>query len=675
MAKKNGKVVILGFDCAMPGLLEKLVNEGHLPNFKKLMSKGVFAEKCHVPFPTVTPPNWTSIATGAWPGTHDITDFFYFPEDKPVDNSSIFQSFSSLRCKAEYLWEAADKAGKKCVVLNYPTSWPSKMENGIILGGVGLGLGEFRDELPNLDHLFSVSGDHMVTTSYYPGALRSQFKDAKDWTNTGELGDDPLEMEVKLSFPHARVQPSPTTWWILAHEAGNDGYDTVTLSPSKDAASAFCTLKRGEWSERLETTITFPDGRTEDVFFKCKLLEISDDASEFRFIIGALSGSNYEAKPAAVAEELVKMESKGCFHEAGGMILSMLNMIDDDTYAEMNENASEWLGDAAAYLMKNKEWDLFAMHSHPIDWMYHALFDKLESSDEKLRASAWEVHRRVYQAEDKLLGKIMDSIDRDTLLIVVSDHGASADGPAFNPFDPLIKAGLSAMTEEAPKPVASDDGELDFGAFWADRENAFFRFHPDMTKCKALPQRELYVYVNLKGRNPGGIVEPEDYEKVQKEIIDALLTYVDPATGKRPVQLALSRRDASVLGLCSETEQVGDVVYAIDPSYAAQHGPMLPSALHGEFGDLRGLLIFQGPGIKKGYRMKRRCSLPDIVPTICYLTDMPLPAQAEGSVLYEALRDPNMKNNELNKLHEALARMETALARDNREPWDKHDCA
>ena len=44
-------------------------------------------------------------------------------------------------------------------------------------------------------------------------------------------------------------------------------------------------------------------------------------------------------------------------------------------------------------------------------------------------------------------------------------------------------------------------------------------------------------------------------------------------------------------------------------------------------------------------------------------------------MLYEALRDPNMKNNQLKKMHEALTRMETALARDSREPWDKHDCA
>ena len=42
---------------------------------------------------------------------------------------------------------------------------------------------------------------------------------------------------------------------------------------------------------------------------------------------------------------------------------------------------------------------------------------------------------------------------------------------------------------------------------------------------------------------------------------------------------------------------------------------------------------------------------------------------------YYALKDPNMKLKEIAKLKEALGRMEAALQRDTREPWDKHDCA
>jgi predicted AlkP superfamily phosphohydrolase/phosphomutase len=75
MTSRPKKVAVLGFDCAEPHLIQKHIAEGHLPTFKKLFEGGVLALNCLSPFPTITPPNWASIATGAWPGTHTVTDF------------------------------------------------------------------------------------------------------------------------------------------------------------------------------------------------------------------------------------------------------------------------------------------------------------------------------------------------------------------------------------------------------------------------------------------------------------------------------------------------------------------------------------------------------------------------------------------------------------------------
>jgi predicted AlkP superfamily phosphohydrolase/phosphomutase len=183
-------------------------------------------------------------------------------------------------------------------------------------------------------------------------------------------------------------------------------------------------------------------------------------------------------------------------------------------------------------------------------------------------------------------------------------------------------------------------------------------YSPDITRSKAFPQRTIYVYVNLKGRDPGGIVEPADYEKVQQQVIDALYAYVDPTTGKRPVSLALSRRDARILGLYGE--HVGDVVYAIYPEYGGQHGPHLPTTEWG-IGKLKALEAYYGPGIKKGLSLERTCGLTDVVPTVCYMMDWPVPAQVEGAVLYQVLNDPDFKAKEANRLREKLAKMEAEL--------------
>jgi hypothetical protein len=87
-------------------------------------------------------------------------------------------------------------------------------------------------------------------------------------------------------------------------------------------------------------------------------------------------------------------------------------------------------------------------------------------------------------------------------------------------------------------------------------------------------------------------------------------------------------------------------------------------------------LALHGAGINaKAGSLARPACAKDIVPTLAYITDFPITTECCGAILYQALKSPNLKLDETTKLKEALIRMEGALARDNREPWDKHDCA
>ena len=87
-------------------------------------------------------------------------------------------------------------------------------------------------------------------------------------------------------------------------------------------------------------------------------------------------------------------------------------------------------------------------------------------------------------------------------------------------------------------------------------------------------------------------------------------------------------------------------------------------------------LFLNGLGMnRKVGTMQRRANAADVIATVCYVADLPVPADLTGAVLYQALSDPNHKLKEMGKLKDAISRMEAALQRDNREPWDKHDCA
>ncbi len=90
----------------------------------------------------------------------------------------------------------------------------------------------------------------------------------------------------------------------------------------------------------------------------------------------------------------------------------------------------------------------------------------------------------------------------------------------------------------------------------------------------------------------------------------------------------------------------------------------------------KSVLALYGTGINaKAGTIDRAVQARDIVPTLAYIADFPITSTCTGAILYQALKSPNLKLDETTKLKEAIARMESVLARDNREPWDKHDCA
>ena len=81
------------------------------------------------------------------------------------------------------------------------------------------------------------------------------------------------------------------------------------------------------------------------------------------------------------------------------------------------------------------------------------------------------------------------------------------------------------------------------------------------TKCFPLEPCHAHIFVNLKGRDPDGIVEPKDYEKVQEEIIDALLAIRDPNTGERIVATAIRKQESGTLGVLKIRGMIASAMY------------------------------------------------------------------------------------------------------------------
>ncbi len=653
--KKTQKIALLGFDCALTNLVRRHIEEGICPNFKKVFENGTVAENCLVPFPTITPPNWTCMVTGAWPGTNNVTDFWRHIPGTTPEGSNAHNAFNWDYVQSESFWEAAEKAGKKSVVLNFPMSYNAhkRLKHGTVVGGGALTVGVFMDNTvtakmkgiersPALGTQCAFCEDTLVSTGTFPGnAVRIKFAEKpKGWSNVDDMGDDPLEATYQMPFIKSVFNKDTTyaPWNILVRGLGGDGYDTVTVSPTKDMKDAFFTIRKSEglWSKPFLCEGPMERGGAKAVKMMAKLVELDDDAENFRLYFTA--GLNVDGDLWCFPQEKAALLNKGANVSTNntGMGNLVLGWYDLDTWLEQIGIHYDWMGDSTEALLANPaDWDIFFSHAHPTDYIYHVLMTELDPvtcSSEAMHKKAWDLHRELYRHADRYLGRLLKLFGDDTLVVLISDHGATPDGPPVDMNDVLTKAGLLTMAEvEMPEwlKAVPENVRHDFSKM-ADRVNT--------AKTRAIPQRICYVYVNLKGRDPEGIVEPEDYENVQREIIDALMAYRHPKTGKCPFILALPKREAALLGLWGD--QVGDVVYAVWPEYSMQHGPILPTSAYG-IGDLRTLCVYYGPeiGIKKGYSMTRRCNLVDLVPTFCYLTGWPVPKDAEGSVVYQIMED------------------------------------
>ncbi|HOL21408.1 MAG TPA: alkaline phosphatase family protein [bacterium] len=627
---KTEKCVVIGWDAPVAKRVKKYAEEGFMPNTKRLIEKGVWGENCLVPHPTITPPNWTTIVTGSWIGTHQIVCFNLLEEGQL---EKTYPAFCKDDCKAEYIWEAAEKAGKRTILLNYPTTWPNAVKNGIQVGGGGLGINEYRLRgVEEWTMKCDVSADICFTTEDLPEVYKVKVEKADRWENLPE-GVDFKECELKIRFRWSDYISKENPWYALLINTG-DGYNKVGIYREKDGACPVALVEKGQWSEKIYMEVETDKGKKK-VVFRIKVIDISSDGEKIKIYFTPLCSLSGFAFPQVIEQELESLD--GLPLPSTETISYRLGWIDLNTLSQLIDFQNIYYGECARYLLKNKEWDLFFMHAHCPDHFYHILINEIEN-DKKVE----EAERDFYQSLDRMVGKILESIDEEkTLIMITSDHGAVPTSKEYQEeyFD------VNKILENK-------------GLLVREIDEATGRVKIIWERTKAAAQLSCYIYINLKSKYSNGIVEDNEYEKIQDEIIKALYDYTDPETGKKPIAFALKKQDARIIGLYGE--RIGDVIYGVYPEVSGEHGRQLTTGEYG-IGSMKGLFIAKGPNIKKGEIVKRTIWLTDIVPTICYLMDIPVPKDCEGAVLYQIFQDPDFKRKEIEKLKENYGRLKKAI--------------
>lgn len=125
-----GKVFVLGLDGATFDVIRPMTARGTLPTFAELLEKGGHGTLPST-IPALSPPAWTSFATGKNPGKHGIIGFA-----KMLLHNYKLELVCGLDTKVRTLWELLSEHGKRVIVVNVPMTYPPKPVNGLLVSGL-----------------------------------------------------------------------------------------------------------------------------------------------------------------------------------------------------------------------------------------------------------------------------------------------------------------------------------------------------------------------------------------------------------------------------------------------------------------------------------------------------------------------------------------------------------
>ena len=217
------------------------------------------------------------------------------------------------------------------------------------------------------------------------------------------------------------------------------------------------------------------------------------------------------------------------------------------------------------------------------------------------------------------MGRFLPYVDQGWSVIITSDHGL--------------------ITEENEPPVLTEGTvcipvmkELGYTVLKKDEKGKEIRAI-DWSKTRALVARGGQIYLNVKGRNPEGIVDPAEKYDLEAQIISDLYNYRDPHTGKRVVSVALRNKDAILLGMSGP--ECGDIILFMEEGFNIIHMDSLSTQQGYYHTSVSPIFLAAGPGIKSGYKTDRVIRQVDVAPTIAALLGLRMPAQCEGAPAYQ----------------------------------------
>ncbi len=503
------RVVIVGLDGLDPNYCRKYMDEGKMPNFEELAESGDF-QQLETVMPAMSPVAWSSFATGVDPSRHNQFDFLnrdpktYLPDLASVFIGNVSRTLNlgkykiplgkpviRMLRKSVPFWRILGDYGIFSHVLRVPITFPPEKHKGVLLSAMCV------PDLKGSQGTFTYYTDDESELGEATGGVRYRIKKVNDIVeayvpgpeNSMSKDNEELREPFKIKIDEAKG---------VAHFEFNG--EKFTLKPKEYSPWIRTAFKPGLGIKVWGLVRFYVMEMTPH--FKLYVSPVQIDPEKPAMPI---------SHPAYYSTYLSKLQGSyatlGFCEDTWGL---NERVIDEQAFLEQawltHEEREKMFFNALSQCRKG----LLVCVFDGTDRIQH-MFHRYKLDDHPAnQGQDTEVHKgaidNLYERMDEMLGRIMRITEKDkkTVLMVMSDHGFTQFARGFNLNSWLVENGYMYM-----KDGGTDCSDWFRGVDWS--------------KTKAYSFGLTGIYLNIKGREGQGIVEPgEEAQALRREIKEKL---------------------------------------------------------------------------------------------------------------------------------------------------------
>lgn len=606
----------------------KWAREGKLPNIKKLMDRGVYGYSTPS-FPSLTSNNIATLHTGTTPKVHGIIEGAMRAEGHPLEHP-VINGFSSASKNVAPTWAILEEAGKKAVVLSVPGSTPPELTEGVTIRGRWGNWG-FDAPAVTFEPQSNYEMRKETIEDFYFSTLDknlTRFVEASPVTEWANATTYSKPIQASFSAHGGTIQAH-------VYDSTDDSktnYDSVQLSNGK--GSVLASLQEGEWSDWLPVDLSY-EGQPVASQAKVRVIKLWPDG-RFRIRVLYNSLNSYITQPASVAQELTRevgpmvdfLDNCLCL----GMAPQLIVEPEDKMVALEEARMSwDWHKKAVGYIFDKWKPDALIQDFYTPNqmlvskWWMGDVDPHREGYSAAKAKQGWKDLMEMYQGVDAIIGKALEKADKNTLIVLSSQHGTA----------PLYK-------NTRLNNLFAKKGWLKFSV---DKKTG--KASIDWEKSKVVYLKMAHVYINPKGL--GGNYKKAsgpEYEALRKEVIAELKALKDDK-GVHPVSKIVKRENAEEM-FDLPVDRVGDLVLESTTGYrlweemtedktifTTPRATGYKEGVNPKDPAIQTPFIIAGPGVRQGHALTKSIKHIDQLPTILQLMHVPVPKYVEGQSIEE----------------------------------------